>query len=140
MRKVTTTLCLTTATAGLTFHALSPNSLSDPSQNFPDKIRTAVHGVVRSSRAISTIALNAVDYKFTLRGLPVDSDEYRRKLSQVHFRSARRIQKLCEANKGFYVKAGQFVAALRQVPNEYSSTLSSLQDQFLVTSKRLRKY
>ncbi|KAK9950766.1 hypothetical protein M0R45_006235 [Rubus argutus] len=129
MRKVTTTLCLITATAGLTFRALNPNSLSDPSQNFPDKIRTAVHGVVRSSRAISTIALTSVDYKFTLRGLPVDSDEYRRKLSQVHFRSAWRIRKLCEANKGLYVKAGQFVAALRQVPKEYSSTLSSLQDQ-----------
>lgn len=44
-------------------------------------------------------------------------------------RSAKRILKLCEANKGFYVKAGQFVAALRQVPNEYISILSSLQDQ-----------
>ncbi|XP_062006411.1 uncharacterized protein LOC133723569 isoform X2 [Rosa rugosa] len=126
MRKLKTTVCLITATtAGLTFHAFNPNSSPD----FPDKIRTAVHGVVRSSRAISTIALTAVDYKFTLRGLPVDSDEYRRKLSEVHFRSAWRILKLCEANKGFYVKAGQFVAALRQVPKEYSSTLSSLQDQ-----------
>ncbi|XP_040373157.1 aarF domain-containing protein kinase 1 isoform X1 [Rosa chinensis] len=130
MRKLKTTVCLITATtAGLTFHAFNPNSLSDSSPDFPDKIRTAVHGVVRSSRAISTIALTAVDYKFTLRGLPVDSDEYRRKLSEVHFRSAWRILKLCEANKGFYVKAGQFVAALRQVPKEYSSTLSSLQDQ-----------
>ncbi|KAL2252600.1 UNVERIFIED_CONTAM: AarF domain-containing protein kinase 1, partial [Sesamum indicum] len=47
----------------------------------------------------------------------------------LHLRSARRILKLCDANKGFYVKAGQFVAAMRQVPREYSSTLSSLQDQ-----------
>ncbi|RXH68470.1 hypothetical protein DVH24_030803 [Malus domestica] len=75
------------------------------------------------------IALTAVDYKLTLRGIPEDSDEYRQKLSQVHSRSASRILKLCEANRGFYVKAGQFVAALRQVPKEYSSTLSSLQDQ-----------
>ncbi|KAL6223603.1 hypothetical protein ACLB2K_006986 [Fragaria x ananassa] len=108
-----------TAATGLTFHAFDPNSLSDD----------ILHGVVRSSRAISTIALTAVDYKLTLRGLPVDSDEYRGKLSEVHSRSAWRILKLCEANKGFYVKAGQFVAALRQVPKEYSSTLSSLQDQ-----------
>ncbi|KAK4411911.1 AarF domain-containing protein kinase [Sesamum angolense] len=48
---------------------------------------------------------------------------------KLHLRSARRILNLCEANKGFYVKAGQFVAAMRQVPREYSSTLSSLQDQ-----------
>lgn len=46
-------------------------------------------------------------------------------------RSARRILKLCDANRGFYVKAGQFVAAVRQVPREYSSTLSSLQDKVL---------
>ncbi|GAB2287693.1 hypothetical protein Dimus_022058 [Dionaea muscipula] len=48
---------------------------------------------------------------------------------KVHLRSAKRVLKLCETNKGFYVKAGQFVAASRQVPKEYSSTLSSLQDQ-----------
>lgn len=47
----------------------------------------------------------------------------------MHLRSAKRILKLCEYNRGFYVKAGQFVAALRQVPKEYSLTLSSLQDQ-----------
>ncbi|KAG5568204.1 hypothetical protein H5410_064781 [Solanum commersonii] len=35
---------------------------------------------------------------------------------------------MCEANKGIYIKAGQFVAAIRQVPKEYSTTLSSLQD------------
>ncbi|KAF2325699.1 hypothetical protein GH714_033340 [Hevea brasiliensis] len=75
------------------------------------------------------IGFAVADYKYSLRGLPVDSEEYRRKLSEVHLRSANRMLKLCEANKGFYVKAGQFVAALRQVPKEYSSTLSSLQDQ-----------
>lgn len=48
---------------------------------------------------------------------------------KIHLRSARRVQNLCDTNKGFYVKAGQFVAAARQVPREYSSTLSSLQDQ-----------
>ncbi|KAH0681877.1 hypothetical protein KY289_019629 [Solanum tuberosum] len=35
---------------------------------------------------------------------------------------------MCEANKGIYIKAGQFVAAINQVPKEYSTTLSSLQD------------
>lgn len=32
------------------------------------------------------------------------------------------------------MKAGQFVAALRQVPKEYSSILSSLQDQVGITN------
>ncbi|CAI9110306.1 OLC1v1010306C1 [Oldenlandia corymbosa var. corymbosa] len=75
------------------------------------------------------IAATAFDYKYSLRGLPEYSDEYRRVLSEVHSRSAKRILRLCELNRGFYVKAGQFVAAMRQVPKEYSSTLSSLQDQ-----------
>ncbi|TKW01127.1 hypothetical protein SEVIR_8G158200v4 [Setaria viridis] len=47
----------------------------------------------------------------------------------VHLRSAKKLLKLCEVNGGFYVKAGQYVSSLRQVPKEYSSTLSSLQDQ-----------
>ncbi|XP_021823846.1 uncharacterized aarF domain-containing protein kinase 1 isoform X2 [Prunus avium] len=131
MRKAKTALCLITAT-GLTFHAFNPNFLSSSSDsfpNFPEKLRAPIHGVNRSSRAIATIAFTAVDYKFTLHGLSVDSDEYRQKLSEVHRRSATRIRKLCEVNRGFYVKAGQFVAALRQVPKEYSLTLSSLQDQ-----------
>jgi predicted unusual protein kinase regulating ubiquinone biosynthesis (AarF/ABC1/UbiB family) len=48
---------------------------------------------------------------------------------QVHLRSAKKLLKLCEANGGFYVKAGQFVSSLRQVPKEYTSTLSCLQDK-----------
>lgn len=142
MRKAKTALCLVTAT-GLTFHAFNPNFLSSSSDsfpNFPEKLRAPIHGVYRSSRAIATIAFTAVDYKFTLHGLSVDSDEYRQKLTEVHRRSASRIRKLCEVNRGFYVKAGQFVAALRQVPKEYSLTLSSLQDQFLIISRLLKRY
>lgn len=88
-----------------------------------------LYGAVRSSRALFTIASTVVDYKYSLHNLPEKSDEYRNVLSEVHLRSAKRILKLCEFNRGFYVKAGQFVASVRQVPKEYSSTLSSLQDQ-----------
>ncbi|KAF2314746.1 hypothetical protein GH714_033426 [Hevea brasiliensis] len=139
--KVRTTLYLITAT-GLTLHAADylnflPVSSLHSSSFFPEKIRAAIHAVFRSSRAISTVRFSLTftlvsplqTTKYSLRGLPVDSEEYRRKLSEVHLRSANRMLKLCEANKGFYVKAGQFVAALQQVPKEYSSTLSSLQDQ-----------
>ncbi|KAH0694945.1 hypothetical protein KY285_022042 [Solanum tuberosum] len=41
---------------------------------------------------------------------------------------------MCEANKGIYIKAGQFVAAINQVPKEYSTTLSSLQDHAMFES------
>ncbi|KAK4278071.1 hypothetical protein QN277_015967 [Acacia crassicarpa] len=99
------------------------------SDSFPDKISTVVHGILRSSRAIITVACTVADYKYSLRGLQKDSNEYRYEMSEVHLRSAKRILKLCEANKGFYVKAGQFVAAQGVIPKEYSSTLSALQDQ-----------
>lgn len=36
---------------------------------------------------------------------------------------------MCETNKGFYVKAAQFAAAMRKIPKEYSLTLSPLQDK-----------
>uniref|UniRef100_A0A7N2KXJ5 ABC1 atypical kinase-like domain-containing protein n=1 Tax=Quercus lobata TaxID=97700 RepID=A0A7N2KXJ5_QUELO len=158
-------LIAATATATATGVGLqfSPNS-AESFLTSSSKFTTLYHGVLRSSRAISTvspislslslslslintiflkgmndvnlslnfvlqIARTVVDYKYSLHGLPLDSDDYLRVLSEVHLRSAKRILKLCEANKGFYVKAGQFVAAVRQVPKEYSSTLSSLQDQ-----------
>ncbi|XP_065850355.1 uncharacterized protein [Euphorbia lathyris] len=135
--KARTAFYLITAT-GLSLHAANrinfiPFSLIDSSPDFPthfpDKFRAAIHAVLRSSRAISTIAFTVADYKHSLRGLTADSNEYRLKLSEVHLRSAKRMLKLCETNKGLYVKAGQYVAAMRQVPKEYSSTLSSLQDQ-----------
>ncbi|XP_038978886.1 probable serine/threonine-protein kinase abkD isoform X2 [Phoenix dactylifera] len=118
------------AVAGLAWQT-SPKPLSaDPSlSSSGEKIKSAFDGVVRSSRAIYTITFIIVDYKYYLRSLPPNSSEYRIKLSEVHLRSARRLLRLCEANKGFYVKAGQFVSSLRQVPKEYSSALSSLQDQ-----------
>ncbi|KAK4802679.1 hypothetical protein SAY86_000882 [Trapa natans] len=75
------------------------------------------------------VSATLVDYKYSLHGLSRSSDEYRHELSEVHLRSASRILNLCEANKGFYIKAGQFVAALGQAPKEYVSILSALQDK-----------
>ncbi|GMH15508.1 hypothetical protein Nepgr_017349 [Nepenthes gracilis] len=120
-------LCLLTAAGVVAFSSSDypPRFLT----HFSDEIRVGFNGLARTSRAFLTIASNAVNYKYTLHGLSEDTDEYRRALSEVHLQSAKRLLKLCEANKGFYVKAGQFVAALRQVPKEYTSTLSSLQDQ-----------
>ncbi|XP_052196371.1 uncharacterized protein LOC127803841 isoform X2 [Diospyros lotus] len=117
---------------------LFPISLSDDStpltsSSFSDSVRAGLGGIARSSRAIWTIASSVVDYKYSLHGLSQDSEEYRRVLSEVNLRSAKRILQLCEANKGFYVKAGQFVTALQRIPKEYSATLSSLQDQVFLS-------
>ncbi|KAF1869054.1 hypothetical protein Lal_00048334 [Lupinus albus] len=123
-----TTLFLLTAAATATVAAVSQAANSDglsPSPHFSAEI----HGFVRTARAVSTVASTIVDYELSLRGLQRDSDQYRQTIPQVHLRCAKRFSKLCEANKGFYVKAGQFVASQSAIPKEYSSTLSALQDQ-----------
>ncbi|KAK3120329.1 hypothetical protein QOZ80_9AG0685880 [Eleusine coracana subsp. coracana] len=117
-------LLLAAAAAGATLLAESPSGDSGRSI-----ASTLHHGLARSSRAVYTIGFVVADYKYSLRGLSTESADYREKLSEIHLRSAKKLLKLCEVNGGFYVKAGQFVSSLRQVPKEYSSTLSCLQDQ-----------
>ena len=50
------------------------------------------------------------DYKFSLRGL--DDESYQKALKDCHERSAFKLQKLCFANGGIYIKLGQHVAQL----------------------------
>ncbi|CAH9087991.1 unnamed protein product [Cuscuta epithymum] len=109
----------------VTFQARNPIPILSPT-DYP-----FINGAVRSSRALFTITSNVVDYVYSLHGSTQNTEEYLRALSEVHLRSAKRLLKLFEANKGVYVKAGQFVASVRvrTIPKEYSSTLSSLQDQ-----------
>ncbi|KAK2376901.1 protein ACTIVITY OF BC1 COMPLEX KINASE 8, chloroplastic [Trifolium repens] len=125
--KRTTAIFILTATAATA--AVATANSDNLSPFTADKIRAQIHGIVRTTRAVSTVASTVVDYEFSLRGLQKHSDQYHQAISQVHLRSAERFLKLCEANKGFYVKAGQFIASQKVLPREYSSTLSSLQDQ-----------
>lgn len=93
------------------------------------------HGIIRSSRAIRTFAVNSFDYKFSLlraeieKGATRKSPEYNKVKAEIHQRSADRLLKLCESNRGIYIKAGQFVASLQHLPKEYTTTLAVLQDQ-----------
>ncbi|GJP41629.1 hypothetical protein CLOM_g1274 [Closterium sp. NIES-68] len=92
-------------------------------------------GIVRSSRAVGTFAINSIDYKVSAVANSLDRlkkeapAEYARIRSEIHQRSADRILRLCEANRGIYIKAGQFIATLQQLPREYRTTLTVLQDQ-----------
>ncbi|KAL6654797.1 hypothetical protein ACP70R_008262 [Stipagrostis hirtigluma subsp. patula] len=117
-------LLLAAAAAGAALVAASPTG-----ENRTSVASALRHGVARSSRAVYTIGFVVADYKYSLRGVAPGSADYRVKLSEIHLRSAKKLLKLCELNGGFYVKAGQYVSSLRQVPKEYSSTLSCLQDQ-----------
>lgn len=122
MRRLGGLVIVITGAAALSYHHQQQHN------NYITTSNSLVNGIVRSSRSLYTITANVVDYKYSLHGLSED-DHYTRILSEVHVRSAKRILKLCQINQGFYIKAGQFVASMRQVPKEYSSTLVSLQDQ-----------
>ena len=50
------------------------------------------------------------DYKFSLRGL--EGKSYEEELKECHTRSAFKLQRLCFANGGIYIKLGQHVAQL----------------------------
>lgn len=50
------------------------------------------------------------DYKLSLRGL--EGKTYEEELKECHTRSAFKLQRLCFANGGIYIKLGQHVAQL----------------------------
>ncbi|KAJ9540697.1 hypothetical protein OSB04_027203 [Centaurea solstitialis] len=79
---------------------------------------------VRLFRLSFTAATIAFDYEYSLLGLPEDSIERKRVKSEVHARSARRLEELCFKNGGIYIKLGQHIGQLEYlVPPEYINTL-----------------
>lgn len=83
--------------------------------------------LVRFGRAAFTVGQIACDYKLSLLGMEKDTNEYAKKRSQVHRRSAERLLRLCSSNGGVFIKVGQHVGALDYLlPPEYTQTLSVL--------------
>ena len=96
--------------------------------------------MVRITRTARSVALLALDYKYTLapywklletRKLLQDEEvEYERAKSQLHERSAKRLLKLFQKNGGVYIKLGQHLSALDFIlPAEYCAILSTLHSQ-----------
>ncbi|BBN13742.1 aarF domain-containing kinase [Marchantia polymorpha subsp. ruderalis] len=110
-----------------------PFTVSASLPELPDgaiaNLEAARQGLLRSSRAIYTFAVNSYDYKYSLKDYDDKSEEYFQARSEVHKRAAERLLKLCQANRGFYVKAGQFVGSMKNVPQEFVTVLSVLQDK-----------
>ncbi|VFQ81156.1 unnamed protein product [Cuscuta campestris] len=67
-----------------------------------------------------TAAAIALDYEYSLWGLPEGSAERQKVKHEVHLRSARRLEELCFKNGGIYIKLGQHLGQLEYlVPDEY---------------------
>ena len=89
-------------------------------------------GATRFARSAWSGLLLSLDYKWSLRGLDDDSEEYADTISQVHLRAANRILGACLSNTGLYIKFGQGLVAMNHVlPKEYTETLKILQDKCL---------
>jgi len=103
--------------------------ISDMWTQMPEILRGGWNRALRSAWAGLVISL---DYKWTLRGLDDESEEYASYLTQIHQRAAQRVLDTCLANTGLYIKFGQGLVAMNHIlPKEYTETLSILQDQAL---------
>ncbi|CAM6086737.1 unnamed protein product [Calypogeia fissa] len=91
---------------------------------------------LRLCRNVSTAAVIAADYKYSLYGLLEGSKEKEVAKHEVHLRSANRLQQLCFKNGGIYIKLGQHVGQLDYlVPQEYVQVMrSSMLDKCPVSS------
>uniref|UniRef100_A0A1A9VX69 ABC1 domain-containing protein n=1 Tax=Glossina austeni TaxID=7395 RepID=A0A1A9VX69_GLOAU len=86
----------------------------------------------RFLRSLKTAGLISIDYLLLSELDP----NYQSKLKIVHQRSANRLLEACLLNGGLYIKVGQGFAAINHIlPEEYTSTLSNLQDKCLPTSQ-----
>ncbi|EDV39312.1 uncharacterized protein Dana_GF25249 [Drosophila ananassae] len=88
---------------------------------------------VRFVRCLKTAALILVDYK----QLKDTDEDYDTQLKATHQKSAERLLETCLLNGGLYIKVGQGFAAINHIlPDEYTKTLSRLQDKCLPTSQK----
>lgn len=75
---------------------------------------------LRLGRDALTAATIAIDYEYSLWGLPEGSIERTRAKHEVHLRCANRLQQLCFQNGGIYIKLGQHIGQLEYlIPEEY---------------------
>ncbi|KAL6757375.1 ABC1 family-domain-containing protein [Haematococcus lacustris] len=58
-----------------------------------------------------------------------ESEEYQGQLSALHTYWAQQLLRVCRANGGVYIKAGQFASAFGAVPREYRVQLTGLEDK-----------
>ncbi|XP_049934027.1 putative ABC1 protein At2g40090 isoform X3 [Nymphaea colorata] len=91
-------------------------STDDPATTL--KICTSVP--LRLLRSAFTASIIALDYEYSLWGLPDGSKEWAEAKHEAHVRSARRLRDLCFQNGGIYIKLGQHIGQLEYlVPKEY---------------------
>lgn len=86
--------------------------------------------VVRFGRASNAAFWVALDYKWSLRNLQWDTEEYNSTIAKVHLRSAQCLKEMCSRNGGLFIKVGQHIGALEYLlPREYVQTFKIFHSQ-----------
>ena len=113
---------------GGTYGCWQVASITLPQQTVYD-VKGTAKSVGNFAYALYMSAAIGIDYTWGLRGIEFPSDEYYEKRREIHTRCAKRILRLSVANKGIYLKFGQYIGNLERIaPKEYTEVLKVLQD------------
>jgi len=104
--------------------------LADPKQQ--RQTRITIQGFGRFIRSLAVGSTISLDYWWSLRKVPEDSENYETVMKEIHQRSAERLVDGCLDNGGLYIKLGQGLVSMNHIlPKEYTETLKVLQDRCL---------
>ena len=95
----------------------------------PSEVRSDIRVFTRFCRTAVTFISVLVDFKYTWYMHPDTSPTYRDETNKLHQRTADRLLALATANRGLYVKSGQYICSMNHaLPSQYINTLRPLQN------------
>ena len=95
-----------------------------PSESYSDVVV-----FMRFCRTAKTFITVLLDFKYTWYMHPDTSSTYRDETNKLHQRTADRLLALAQANRGLYVKSGQYICSMNHaLPPQYINTLRPLQN------------
>lgn len=101
---------------------------SNPLNRFAYDVYVYCYAAIRVSRDVFTATLMVTDYWWSLRGLEGESRAV--KLEELHWRNAKRLRDVFNANGGVYIKFGQHLAQMNYlIPDAYCDTMHSMLHQ-----------
>ena len=95
----------------------------------PSELYSDVVVLTRFLRTTQTFVSVLIDFKYTWYRHPEGSPSYRDETAALHQRTADRLLALAQANRGLYVKSGQYICSMNHaLPPQYINTLRPLQN------------
>ena len=97
---------------------------SNPINRIAYDVYVSLYAAVRVWRDVWTASLMVLDYSYSLHGL--EGEARKVKLEELHWRNAKRLRDVFNANGGVYIKFGQHLAQMAYlIPDQYCETMQS---------------